>query len=258
MGRGRPARRPAWSTSSCGSAARAATRARSSGAGCCSRARSWRASPVWRCRRPARRAGARRRRAVAGVAAPAGAARALPPGRGARGGGAGDGARRCAGGRPLAARRAGRGRRRACPGRPGTSCAGWWPSWRPARATDDALEALRRRVPSQRAGRDRRGLPRAAPGGRRPGAAAARVRRGVRRSGAAGGRGAQRHGAGALHRRGRGDAAAWAARCWRSSRAPGSSPGSGGSFLTAWLVGIALVLQVVAAVAIRRLGRVRW
>lgn len=30
------------------------------------------------------------------------------------------------------------------------------------------------------------------------------------------------------------------------------------SFLTAWLVGIALVLQLVAAVLIRRLGRVRW
>jgi tight adherence protein B len=30
------------------------------------------------------------------------------------------------------------------------------------------------------------------------------------------------------------------------------------SFLTAWLVGIALVLQVVAAVLIRRLGAVRW
>jgi len=30
------------------------------------------------------------------------------------------------------------------------------------------------------------------------------------------------------------------------------------SFLTAWLVGIALVLQLAAAVLIRRLGRVRW
>ena len=30
------------------------------------------------------------------------------------------------------------------------------------------------------------------------------------------------------------------------------------SFLTAWLVGIAIALQVVAGVAIRRLGRVRW
>lgn len=30
------------------------------------------------------------------------------------------------------------------------------------------------------------------------------------------------------------------------------------SFLTAWLVGIAVVLQVVAGVLIRRLGRVRW
>jgi tight adherence protein B len=31
-----------------------------------------------------------------------------------------------------------------------------------------------------------------------------------------------------------------------------------GSFLTAWLVGIALGLQLLAAVLIRRLGRVRW
>jgi tight adherence protein B len=31
-----------------------------------------------------------------------------------------------------------------------------------------------------------------------------------------------------------------------------------GSFLTAWLVGIALFLQVLAALLIRRLGRVRW
>lgn len=39
---------------------------------------------------------------------------------------------------------------------------------------------------------------------------------------------------------------------------PGFLIGLAGSFLTAWLVGIAVVLQVVAAVAIRRLGRVRW
>jgi tight adherence protein B len=39
---------------------------------------------------------------------------------------------------------------------------------------------------------------------------------------------------------------------------PGWVAGLLGSFLTAWLVGIALVLQAVAAVAIRRLGRVRW
>lgn len=39
---------------------------------------------------------------------------------------------------------------------------------------------------------------------------------------------------------------------------PGFVKGLAGSFLTAWLVGIAVVLQVVAAVAIRRLGRVRW
>lgn len=37
----------------------------------------------------------------------------------------------------------------------------------------------------------------------------------------------------------------WFASLWRS-------------FLTAWLVGIALILQLVAAVAMRRLGRVRW
>lgn len=39
---------------------------------------------------------------------------------------------------------------------------------------------------------------------------------------------------------------------------PGWTVALFGSLLTAWLVGIALVLQVVAAVAIRRLGRVRW
>lgn len=39
---------------------------------------------------------------------------------------------------------------------------------------------------------------------------------------------------------------------------PGWTAGLLGSFLTAWLVGIAVVLQAVAAVAIRRLGRVRW
>ena len=37
---------------------------------------------------------------------------------------------------------------------------------------------------------------------------------------------------------------------------PGWTAGLLGSFLTAWLVGIAMVLQVAAAVAIRRLGRV--
>jgi len=39
---------------------------------------------------------------------------------------------------------------------------------------------------------------------------------------------------------------------------PGWMAGLWSSFLTAWLVGIAVVLQVVAAVLIRRLGRVRW
>jgi len=39
---------------------------------------------------------------------------------------------------------------------------------------------------------------------------------------------------------------------------PGFLAGLAGSLLTAWLVGIALVLQAVAAVLIRRLGRVRW
>lgn len=38
---------------------------------------------------------------------------------------------------------------------------------------------------------------------------------------------------------------------------PGYLAGLAGSFLTAWLVGLALVLQVAAAVAIRRLARVR-
>ncbi len=39
---------------------------------------------------------------------------------------------------------------------------------------------------------------------------------------------------------------------------PGFLVGLWSSFLTAWLVGIAVVLQCVAAVLIRRLGRVRW
>jgi len=39
---------------------------------------------------------------------------------------------------------------------------------------------------------------------------------------------------------------------------PGFIVGLWSSFLTAWLVGLALALQVVAAVVIRRLGRVRW
>lgn len=39
---------------------------------------------------------------------------------------------------------------------------------------------------------------------------------------------------------------------------PGWFLGLWGSFLTAWLVGIALVLQVAATVLTRRLGRVRW
>lgn len=39
---------------------------------------------------------------------------------------------------------------------------------------------------------------------------------------------------------------------------PGWVAGLLGSFLTAWLVGIALALQLLAAFLIRRLGRVRW
>ena len=39
---------------------------------------------------------------------------------------------------------------------------------------------------------------------------------------------------------------------------PGFVAGLWGSFLTTWLMGIAVVLQLAAAVAIRRLGRVRW
>jgi tight adherence protein B len=39
---------------------------------------------------------------------------------------------------------------------------------------------------------------------------------------------------------------------------PGWFAGLWRSFLTAWLVGIALVLQALAAVLMRRLGRVRW
>jgi tight adherence protein B len=39
---------------------------------------------------------------------------------------------------------------------------------------------------------------------------------------------------------------------------PGWFAGLWGSFLTAWLVGIALVLQALAALLMHRLGRVRW
>jgi tight adherence protein B len=39
---------------------------------------------------------------------------------------------------------------------------------------------------------------------------------------------------------------------------PGFLVGLWGSFLTAWLVGMALVLQVAAALLIRRMARVRW
>ena len=39
---------------------------------------------------------------------------------------------------------------------------------------------------------------------------------------------------------------------------PGFLAGLASSFFTAWLVGIALALQIVAALAIRRLGRVQW
>jgi tight adherence protein B len=39
---------------------------------------------------------------------------------------------------------------------------------------------------------------------------------------------------------------------------PGWFAGLWSSFLTAWLVGIAVALQIVAAVLMRRLGRVRW
>ena len=39
---------------------------------------------------------------------------------------------------------------------------------------------------------------------------------------------------------------------------PGWMAGLWSSFLTAWLVGVAIVLQIVAALLIRRLGRVRW
>jgi tight adherence protein B len=39
---------------------------------------------------------------------------------------------------------------------------------------------------------------------------------------------------------------------------PGWFAGLWSSFLTAWLVGIALVLQVLAALLMQRLGRVRW
>jgi Flp pilus assembly protein TadB len=39
---------------------------------------------------------------------------------------------------------------------------------------------------------------------------------------------------------------------------PGFAARLTGSLLTGWLVGLAVALQVAAAVLIRRLGRVRW
>jgi tight adherence protein B len=39
---------------------------------------------------------------------------------------------------------------------------------------------------------------------------------------------------------------------------PGFVAGLAGSFLTAWLVGVAVAMQVAAAMLIRKLGRVRW
>jgi hypothetical protein len=39
---------------------------------------------------------------------------------------------------------------------------------------------------------------------------------------------------------------------------PGFLSSVGRSLFTAWLVGIALTLQLVAALIIRKLGRVRW
>ena len=196
----------AWSTPWCGSGARAATRARPSGAGCCSRAPRWRGRPGFALAGPlaglalgaggpwlvARLLRARRehyRRAVERetAALALALADALAGGHSLRGALA-EAAQACAG-------PAGHELRRVA----AELAAG--------AATDDALEALRSRVPSRTAGRGGRGVPRAAPRGRRPGAAAARVRRGVRGPGAAGGRGAQRHGPGALHRRGGGAAA---------------------------------------------------
>ena len=123
--------------------------------------------------------------------------------------------------------------------------------------TDAALEALRLRCPSPTID----AIVAAALVQRRSGGNLAVLLRAtgalVRGPAAPGRRGARGHGAGAVHRAARGRAAARAARCWPSSPAPGSSPGWPSSPLTAWLVLVALVLQVAAAVLIRRLGRVR-
>ena len=160
--------------------------------------------------------------------------------------------------RPLAPRGARRGGARARPARPGTSCAAPPPSWPPARRPRTRSRRCAGAARSPRHGRARGRLP--APAARRAATsrgccatapARSRTRRGSR------------------------------TRCARPPRrraspalvvvllplggallaelaSPGWFAGLWSSFLTAWLVGIALVLQVVAAVLMSRLARVRW
>ncbi len=171
--------------------------------------------------------------------------------------GAGGGAGRRAGGRSLPARRAGRGGRRACRAPPGTSCGAWRPSWprarRPTTRSRRCAPGCRRRgsTPWWRPAWSS-----AAPAATWPGCCASAPRRSATRHG-------WRTRSAARPRRRASRAwswccCRWAGRCSPSWRALGSSPGLWSSFLTAWLVGIAVALQIVAAVAIRRLGRVRW
>ena len=132
------------------------------------------------------------------------------------------------------------------------------PSSRPGAATDDALEAMRRRARSPRHGHARGGLPAPAPRRRRPRAACCarapgrwRIRRGSRTRCAPPPR---RRASPALIV----VLLPLGGALLAELASPGWFAGLWSSFLTAWLVGIALVLQVVAAVLMRRLGRVRW
>ena len=252
----RPWRGRGSSTCSCGSAARAALRARPSGAGCCWPGRSRRSWPArrsrarcpglllaaagpWAVARVLRARRGRYRRAVdAGVARMALAlADALGGGHSLRGALA-EAARGVDGA-------AGHELRRAA----GELAAG--------ATTDEALEAMRARVPSARLDT----LVAACLLQRRAGGDLARL---------------LRESARAMEDQGRLEDEVRAATAQArftglivvllplgggllaELASPGWFAGLWSSFLTAWLVGIAVVLQVAAAVLMRRLARVRW
>ena len=259
-GRGprRCGRRPRSSTSLVRRAARAATPARPSGGGCC-----------WPARRSRSALGAALAGPVAGLAlAAAGPGlvarvlrarreryrRAVDAGCAADRGGGG----RRPGRRPLAARRAVRGGRRRSAARPGTSCGAWRRSWPPGARTEDALEAMRAaaRLGSASTRSWRPAWSSGAPAATWRGCCATARRRSRTR------RGSRARSAPPPRRRASPALIVVLLPAGGALLAELASPGllAGllGSFLTAWLVGLALVLQVVAAVLIRRLGRVRW